>query len=30
MQQLLGLIRRADKDFQMIEPGDRVAVGVWM
>lgn len=28
MQQLLGLIRRADKDFQMIEPGDRVAVGV--
>lgn len=28
MQQLLSLIRRADKDFHMIQPGDRLAVGV--
>ncbi len=28
MKTTLGCIRRADKDFTMIEPGDRVAVGV--
>lgn len=28
MQQLLGMIRRADKDFKMIQAGDRIAVGV--
>ena len=28
MKQVLGCLRRADQDFRMIEPGDRVAVGV--
>lgn len=28
MKQILGALRRADKDFEMIQPGDRVAVGV--
>lgn len=28
MKQVLGCLRRADKDFHMIEPGDRIAVGV--
>ena len=28
MKQVLGCIRRADQDFGMIQPGDRVAVGV--
>ena len=28
MKTTLGCIRRADKDFQLISPGDRVAVGV--
>ena len=28
MKEVLGCIRRADQDFQMIQPGDRVAVGV--
>lgn len=28
MKQVLGCIRRADQDFSMIQPGDRVAVGV--
>ena len=28
MKTTLGCIRRADRDFQMIAPGDRVAVGV--
>ena len=28
MKQVLGCLRRADEDFRMIEPGDRVAVGV--
>lgn len=28
MKQVLGCIRRADQDFGMIRPGDRVAVGV--
>ena len=28
MKEVLGCIRRADKDFQMIAPGDTVAVGV--
>ncbi len=28
MKQVLGMIRRADKDFSMIQPGDRIAVGV--
>ena len=28
MKRMLGALRRADQDFQMIAPGDRVAVGV--
>lgn len=28
MKEVLGCIRRADQDFHMIAPGDRVAVGV--
>ena len=28
MKQVLGCIRRADRDFSMIQPGDRIAVGV--
>ena len=28
MKQVLGCLRRADQDFRMIQPGDRVAVGV--
>jgi len=28
MKQILGALRRADQDFQMIRPGDHVAVGV--
>ncbi len=28
MKQILGCIRRADRDFRMIEPGDRIAAGV--
>lgn len=28
MKQVLGAIRRADQDFHMIQPGDRIAVGV--
>lgn len=28
MKQILGCIRRADQDFSMIQPGDKVAVGV--
>ncbi|NLV58739.1 MAG: tRNA 2-thiocytidine(32) synthetase TtcA, partial [Clostridiales bacterium] len=28
MKTTLGCIRRADQDFKMIQPGDRVAVGV--
>ena len=28
MKTVLGCIRRADEDFSMIEPGDRVGVGV--
>lgn len=28
MKKVLGCIRRADEDFEMIQPGDRVAVGV--
>lgn len=28
MKEILGCIRRADQDFQMIQSGDRVAVGV--
>ena len=28
MKEILGCIRRADQDYHMIEPGDRVAVGV--
>ena len=28
MKTVLGDIRRADEDFEMIAPGDRVAVGV--
>jgi len=28
MKVTLGCIRRADQDFQLIEPGDRIAVGV--
>lgn len=28
MKQVLGCIRRADQDFSMIQPGDKVAVGV--
>ena len=28
MKEVLGCIRRADQDFHMIQPGDRVAVGV--
>lgn len=28
MKHLLGDLRRADQDFQMIQPGDRIAVGV--
>lgn len=28
MKEVLGCIRRADKDFQMIREGDRIAVGV--
>jgi len=28
MKQILGALRRADKEFRMIEPGDRIAVGV--
>lgn len=28
MKRVLGAIRRADQDFHMIQPGDRVAVGV--
>lgn len=28
MKQVLGCIRRADQDFSMIHPGDKVAVGV--
>jgi len=28
MKQILGAIRRADQDFQMIQPGDHVVVGV--
>jgi len=28
MKQVLGCLRRADQDFRMIEPGDRIAVGV--
>lgn len=28
MKQILGAIRRADQDFNMIQPGDRVVVGV--
>ena len=28
MKEILGCIRRADQDFQLIQPGDRVAVGV--
>ena len=28
MKELLGNLRRADQDFHMIAPGDRVAVGV--
>ena len=28
MQKLIGLVRRCVEDYQMIEPGDRIAVGV--
>ena len=28
MQRILGLVRRCVEDYHMIEPGDRVAVGV--
>ena len=28
MKKTLGCLRRADQDFQLIEPGDRIAVGV--
>ncbi|MDL2206351.1 tRNA 2-thiocytidine biosynthesis TtcA family protein [Eubacteriales bacterium OttesenSCG-928-N13] len=28
MKQVLGCLRRADQDFHMIQPGDRIAVGV--
>ena len=28
MKEVLGCIRRADKDFEMIAPGETVAVGV--
>ena len=28
MKRILGCVRRADNDFHMIEPGDRVAAGV--
>ena len=28
MKTVLGDIRRADEDFEMIAPGDRVAIGV--
>ena len=28
MKTVLGCIRRADEDFGMIAPGDRIAVGV--
>lgn len=28
MKRVLGCLRRADQDFQMIQPGDQVAVGV--
>ena len=28
MQHILGLVRRCVEDYHMIEPGDRIAVGV--
>ena len=28
MKRVLGCIRRADEDFHMIQPGDRIGVGV--
>ena len=28
MQKLMGLVRRCVEDYHMIEPGDRIAVGV--
>ena len=28
MQKLLGLVRRCVDDYQMIQPGDKIAVGV--
>ena len=28
MQKLMGLVRRCVEDYQMIQPGDKVAVGV--
>ena len=28
MQKLLGLARRCIEDYRMIEPGDRIAVGL--
>ena len=28
MKKILGCVRRADDDFDMIQPGDRLAVGV--
>ena len=28
MQKLIGLVRRCVEDYKMIEPGDRIAVGV--
>ena len=28
MQRMMGLVRRCIEDYRMIEPGDRIAVGV--
>ena len=28
MQKLMGLVRRCVEDYQMIQPGDKIAVGV--
>ena len=28
MQRLIGLVRRCTQDYNMIEPGDRIGVGV--
>ena len=28
MKTILGCIRKADTDFEMIAPGDRIAVGI--